>query len=146
MNSHCENCKIENRDCLSSNSKNNWENLVQEAQCLTSARFISSFDFYFSLFWRKTKKNSCTVFAWKWQLTLVSLSPKLTKYERWNEPSISRIYTFWGEKRPFNILHKISSTRHLICITDRNYVNLTRKKYRYFAPGNLRQNKCAFDI
>ena len=45
-----------------------------------------------------------------------------------------------------NILHKISSTRHLICVTDRKYVNLTRKKYRYFAPGNLRQNKCAFDI
>ena len=43
------------------------------------AGFISSF-----AFWRKTKKKiSCTVFAWKWQRTLVTSSPKLTKNEKW---------------------------------------------------------------
>ena len=35
------------------------------------------------------KMISCTVFAWKWQLIFVTLSPKLTKNVRWNEPDIN---------------------------------------------------------
>ena len=37
----------------------------------------------------KNEKISCTVFAWKWQLILVTSLPKMTKNERWNEPGKS---------------------------------------------------------
>ena len=43
--------------------------------------------FHLSIFvLTKNEKINCTVFAWKWQLTLVTSSTKLTKNERWNEP------------------------------------------------------------
>ena len=45
--------------------------------------FILPGSFHLSHFDEKQKKISCTVFAWKWQRTLVTSSPKLTKNEKW---------------------------------------------------------------
>ena len=48
---------------------------------LCRVHFIFRFSFFVIL--TKNEKISCTVFAWKWQLTLVTSSPKLTKSEKW---------------------------------------------------------------
>ena len=52
---------------------------------------LMSGSLHFSLFvflpkWRKNEKISYTVFAWKWQLIVVTLPPKLTKNKRWHDP------------------------------------------------------------
>ena len=50
-----------------------WKNNLKECR----VHFIFRFSF-----WRKTKKISCNVFAWKWQQTLVTSTTKLTKNKK----------------------------------------------------------------
>ena len=48
-----------------------------------NVRFITIFVFRILVKMMKNEKISCTVFAWKWQPIFVTLSPKLTKNEKW---------------------------------------------------------------
>ena len=76
------------REILLSKAKRSWDTsqngfkVLLEEYFTFKVRFIPFFVFRIFVKMTKNKKISCTVFAWKWQLILVTSSTKLMKSER----------------------------------------------------------------